>query len=307
MTRSIIPSPRMASLLSQAWAITPPAMRTLQGLARAGVVESIQAYAATVDAARIKARHAHADSMIWQEEEDYFDPLTDAHIRPSGVGVFPVRGPLFDRGWMCYLGYDQIVETCREFEAHYYARKELQDTPDLIAVVMPFDSPGGVCVGWKSAVDAIKRLSSIVPVYSVADREACSAAEGLAAQATKSFCTEDSFRGSCGARMTHEDFSRALSEDGIDVRHFTSGRYKTVGAGDVPRSPETVEVFTDFTARWAQIFREIMAQGRGMTPQQFDAMEARIYFGPDAVDVGLCDGVMDYETLIDRLEAGEPV
>lgn len=307
MTRSMVPSPRLMSALSQAWAITPDAMRSLEGLARSGVIESIQAYAATVEPGRIAARRAHAGSMVWETEEGWFDPLSDPHVRPSGVGVFPVRGPLFDRGWMCYSGYDQIIETCREFEAHFYARKELQDTPDLIAVVMPFDSPGGVCVGWKSAVDAVKRLSSIVPVYSVADREACSAAEGLAAQATKSFCTEDSFRGSCGAKMSHTDFSRRLVEDGVDKRHFTSGRYKDVGASDVPRSQETIEVFTDFTERWAAIFREIMAQGRGLTPQQFDAMEARIYFGEDAVKVGLCDAVMDFETLIDRLEAGETV
>ena len=299
----MIPSPRLMSALSQAWAITPDAMRSLESMARAGVVESIQAYAAQIEPGRAIAMRAHADSMIWSIEDDWFDPTNDPHIRGSGVGVFPIRGPLFDRAWACYQGYDRIIETCREFEAHYYLRKELQDTPDLVAVVMPFDSPGGVCVGWRSAVNAVKRLASIVPVFSVADREACSAAEGLAAQATKSYCTEDSFRGSCGARMSHSDFSRALAEEGVDVKHFSSGRYKSVGAGDVPRSQETVEVFTDFTERWAQSFREIMAQGRGMTPKEFDAMEARIYFGKDAVDIGLCDGVIEFETLIDILEA----
>lgn len=294
------------SALSSAWAITPAGLESLDVMARSGIVESLQAYAAAHDPNAIAARSAHmrASMLVDYEDDDcwWFDPYCDAHVRPSGIGILPIRGPLFDRGWACYQGYDQIIAACQEFEAQYHARLELRDTPDLIAVVIPIESPGGLCVGLLDCCDAVRRLRELVPVYTVADREACSAAEAIAAQGTLSYCTRDSLRGSLGARMTHIDYSGHLAKEGENVQHFVSGRYKTAGAGDVPRSPETVELFTDFTGKWAELFRGMMFDGRGMTPQAFDATEARIYHGADAVDVGLCDAVLTLNELLEGLE-----
>ncbi len=94
-----------------------------------------------------------------------------------GVAVMPVRGILTPANAMFeqYLGwatYEGIVATC----------DELAGSPDVGAVIVEFDSPGGMTRALASAAEALAALAKVKPVYGLINPLAASAAYWLASQ-----------------------------------------------------------------------------------------------------------------------------
>lgn len=117
-----------------------------------------------------------------------------------GVAVMPVRGILtpasaeLERylGWATYQG---IVESCAALAA----------SPDVAAVILEFDSPGGMTRAMASAVEAIAALAKVKPVYALVNPLAASAAYGLAAQAADITLIAGAEVGSIGVMLEGAD------------------------------------------------------------------------------------------------------
>lgn len=295
MTRpSLAPHPRLLSAMSGIWAINPLAYQQMLAMVVSGVVGGMQALTAEMDPKRVAARSSHLKvSSLWSDEDEYFDPFSDAHVRPSGIGVIPIRGPQFDRAWMCFQGYDQ----------HRSAIAEMSEYVGLRGVIMPICSPGGMCIGRAALTADIRALREIVPVYTVADSEAGSAAEDIACQGSLSFAHPDGTRGHIGTWVKHDDLSALYAKEGIAPRYYYRGAEKIFFADDVPRTPITDEVYERGVQFYYDLFIASVAAGRpDMTPEAIKATEARIYYGAEAVDVGLADGVIAFEDLLYELE-----
>lgn len=291
---SLAPHPRLLSAMSGVWAINPIAYNAMLTMVSTGALSGMQALSAEADPKRIAARAGKLkSSSIWTGDEDYFDPHFDAHIRPSGIGIIPVRGPLFDRGWACFLGYDQLRQTFAE----------MYTTPGLRAVVMPIDSPGGMCIGRSALTADMRTFRQKIPLYTISDCEAGSAAEDLACQGSLSFAHPEGTRGHIGTWVKHDDLSAMYTANGIAPKYYYRGAEKIFFADDVPRTPITDEVYERGVQFYHDAFIASVAAGRpNLTPEAIRATEARIYYGSEAIDAGLADGVSSCDELLYALE-----
>lgn len=152
---------------------------------------------------------AQGDAMAAQGE-------AERYRIERGVAVVPVRGILTPNsavlerwfGWSTYRG---IEESCAALALDEGAA----------AVVLEFDTPGGMVLGIEDAAQAVAALAAIKPVYALAAPLAASAGYWLASQAREISMTPGASVGSIGVAVTAW---RAMQPggDGSQEFEFTS-------------------------------------------------------------------------------------
>ena len=207
-----------------------------------------------------------------------------------GVAVYEIEGPLSQRGWYCFQGYDTIARDLEVILADARVR----------SVVLRINSPGGVVSG---LFEGVRRMRALVeasgkPVIAYADESAYSAAYALACVADEIVLPETGGVGSVGVIGSLYSEAAALAAAGIDVRVLTSGREKADGHPEVPISDEAVARTQARITELAAIFHREVASRRGLTPEDVRALEAGVRYGAAAVASGLADRVASLEDVV---------
>ena len=304
---SLRPTPALAlSAMAGTWAMSAQGRVGLQSLVGSAITGEVSSFLQTNDMERVKARADHlAKSALFSGDEYFFDPTFDAHVRPSGVGVLPVRGALMTRAWWCWTGYDLLAAAGAEMLETY--------GDALKAIVMPIDSPGGACAGLSELASKIRGWRTQVPVFAVIDHDACSAAACLAAQASTVFVGRGTTYGHVGTWSDWWDMTEYLRAQGIRHGYMSRGDLKTFFAGDDTETPVAERdakrdtVMQPIVQGYYDLLLDDVAAGRGarMTREAAQATEAMIYFGPAAIAAGLADVVGTFEDVIEALEEPE--
>lgn len=217
-------------------------------------------------------------------------------ITAEGVAVLDVMGPLARRAfesWFWFMdGYDFIEQ---RFAA------ALKD-PDVEALVMRLDSPGGVASGMVETASAMRRakVASGKRVYAYADDLAASAAYGLASAADEIWLPESGMVGSVGVIGVLSEQSSLLKKIGINVRVITTGEHKADGHPAVPLTEEVVKRYQARIDHLGDLFFSLVADGRNMSTKDVKALEAGIFQGSAAVRAGLADGISGFEDLVTK-------
>lgn len=206
----------------------------------------------------------------------------------SGVALITIEGTLVNRGaWLnSYSGmtsYEGIAAQIREASAD----------PEIKAIILDVDSPGGEATGMFSAAATIREARKGKRVIAVIDDMAASAAYGLASAADEIVISPTSLVGSIGVLWMHLDRSGELEKKGIHPTLIYAGARKVDGNSFGPMSEraaaETEKLVQSFYSR----FLETVADGRGTRTniQRARETEARVYIGRDAVTAGLADRI----------------
>jgi len=222
----------------------------------------------------------------------------------DGVAIIHVRGTLVQRGgldpYSGMTGYDGIA-TKLDAALH---------DPNIRAIVLDIDSPGGEVAGCFDLADRIFAARAVKPVWAILNEMAASAAYALASQADQIIMARTGMAGSVGVVTMHVDWSGALDKDGVTVTLIHGGA-KKVDANPYAPLPEgvqaSIQAEIDTLHKW---FAEIVARGRDLKVADVMATEAQTYLGPAAQAVGFVDAVMapedGFQALLDAL-AGTPV
>jgi len=212
----------------------------------------------------------------------------------GGVAVIDIMGPLARRAfasWFWFIdGYDFIEE---RFAA-------AMDDPEVDAVVLRIDSPGGSASGAFDAVSRMRgaKLAAGKTVFTYADDLAASAGYALATVGDKIFLPESGMIGSVGVIGVLAEQSAALKEAGINVRVLTTG------ADGHPAVPMTEAMVKRYQARidhLGGLFFAQVADARGMTAGAVKALEAGVFQGADAIKAGLADGISTFDDVVDMI------
>lgn len=214
---------------------------------------------------------------------------TRANSGPAtkSVAIVHVRGPLEQRATahLCGMtdGYDAIVERFGRALA----------SPDVGAVLLSIDSPGGAVAGLFEAVRHMRELKerSGKPVLAYADECAASGGYALATVADEIYLPPSGMLGSIGIRLVHREGSAALGKQGIRVTEFASGKRKTLGSPFRPLTDaDKVEIQARIDALGRQ-FAALVAEARKTTATAMLALEGGMFTGEAAVNAGLANGV----------------
>lgn len=214
----------------------------------------------------------------------------------EGIATMAIEGPIMDRGFeFCgawFHGYDTIAHAMREAVAD----------PDVRALFVRMDSPGGVVAGGIVDLAAQMRNDRAAnggkPIHVYADM-ACSAGYWIAAQADRIVAPKVGQVGSIGVVLVHEDISGALDQAGVTVTtiEFPRGGLKTDGAPWKALSEESVARLQAEIDQCGSLFLADVTAGRpNLTAQRQLDMRAGVFMGLNASDKtlsGVALGLVD--------------
>lgn len=214
----------------------------------------------------------------------------------DGVAVIPVVGPLAKR--MSYMLWVMGGLTFSKMADMIY---DAVDDPQVEAIVLDVDSPGGTVSGTDAFAEAIAAASAFKPVVSFANGCMCSAAYWSASASGSVIVERTASVGSIGVIMVHADFSKMDERFGVKVTVLSAGKYKAVGNEYAPLSDEDRAILQGELDAIYNIFISAVAQHRGVADEKVksDMAEGRVFIGQAAVDAGLADRVGNLQTAID--------
>jgi signal peptide peptidase SppA len=207
----------------------------------------------------------------------------------SDVAVIPIHGLLTKRSEF----FSSFLGTISYEEIHESIVMALADSK-IGKILLDIDSPGGEVSGLFDLVDFIGESKNEKPIYAIANDHAFSAAYAIASATSKIFVNRTSGVGSIGVIATHVDISEFDKKEGI--------KYTTIFAGDKkndlsPHEPISDDAISDLQRevdRLYKMFVEVVSKNRNISTAQVKATQAAMYFGADALSLGLADEVANF-------------
>lgn len=226
-----------------------------------------------------------------------YTPAARALGPPSGkVAVIPIHGTLVRRtsGIEAESGLASYTGIAAQLDAALAS-------PEIAAILLDIDSPGGESGGVFDLADRIRAASEVKPIWAVANDMAFSAAYALASAAARVFVARTGGVGSIGVIAMHVDQSVKDAQDGVRYTAVFAGERKNDLNPHEPISNEAHAVLRAEVDRIYDLFVETVARHRGLDANAVRATEAGLFFGPDAVATGLADAVGSLDDALTQL------
>jgi signal peptide peptidase SppA len=180
---------------------------------------------------------------------------------------------------------------------------------EIKSIMLHIDSPGGTVDGTQELADLIFAARGQKPSVAYCDGQICSAAYWIGSAADSIYISGDTvMAGSIGVVATHVDVSKQDEMFGEKITEITAGKYKRIASNHAPLSPEGRQSLQDIVDHLYSVFIENVSKNRGVSEEQALAMaDGKLFFGKQAVDIGLVDGVATYGRLINKMTAGDAI
>lgn len=220
----------------------------------------------------------------------------------QGVALIPVDGVIAKR-------MNLFTQISGGASTELIARdvREAASDPNVSAIVLLVDSPGGSVDGTQALAQVVREASDQKPVVTWADGMMASAAYWIGAASDRVYISGDTtFVGSIGVVSQHVDMSKYQEKAGIKTTEIYAGKYKRIASEYAPLTKEGKSYMQDMVDHLYSVFVSDVAKFRGTNEDKVigDMADGRIFIGANAVKAGLVDGVSTLEALIESLAAG---
>jgi signal peptide peptidase SppA len=181
------------------------------------------------------------------------------------------------------------------------------DDPDVKAVVIDVESPGGAVDGTKEAADIIYNSRGLKNIVAYANGQMASAGYWVGSAADAVFTNETSEIGSIGIVLTHHDFSERDKQSGIKRTEIYAGKYKRIASETTPLSKQGKSYLQDLVDDTYRVFLAGIKRNRKVKSKErlLKMAEGRVFIGEKAKKAGLVDGIMPLSEVISRLSTAE--
>jgi capsid assembly protease len=266
--------------LSTPWALEPGRMR---------------AYAAV-----LARKYAAKDGLIAEVHAEPMAARASAGpARANNIAVIPVYGTIVQRA--SQLGMCEGGTGCQDISS-MLAQALADDT--VSQILLDIDSPGGSVFGVSELADEIRAARAQKPVVAIANSMAASAAYWIGCSAGEFYVTPGGQVGSIGVWTAHEDWSKALEEEGIAVTLISAGKYKVEGNPYGPLDEEALGATQKSVDEYYGMFTAAVAKGRGVPVDSVrNGMgQGRMLGADDALAEKMVDGVMPMSGVIRKMQ-----
>lgn len=271
--------PRIIAAIKNArWAILPGALQA--------IADSLGAHMRGRLAAPVSSRRAIMDDDQMPPNgmpmDDYeMDDSTESAENIAVVEVHGILGKhLSSMDTECGgCDVDEVEEEIEEAMADARCR----------AVVLDFDSPGGVVTGIPELARRIREWTKTKPIYAFTGSQCCSAAYWLASACSGVFCTVTADVGSIGVYVALVDDTEWWKQEGYKLELVKAGKFKAMGISGQPLAPEERALIqSDVDAVYAMFTSDVRAARPGVDDA---SMQGQTFMGANAVMAGLADEV----------------
>lgn len=218
----------------------------------------------------------------------------------GSVAVIPIYGVIIPRATLFSdISGGTSVQSLRN------SFLEAIDDEEVSAIVFDVNSPGGMVDLVPELAEDIRAKRGTKPIVAVANTLCASAAYWLASQADELYVTESGDAGSIGVITMHEDMSKALEAEGVDVTLITAGKYKDEGNPFEPLGAEAKAALQRRVDEAYGLFVSDVAAGRGIAEADVrnGLGEGRLLKAKAALAAGLVDGIQTFEATVRGLAA----
>ncbi len=231
-----------------------------------------------VDRRRLKRR-----LVLWR---------TAAIVAAAGLAVILVgrlTGTAGDDARVARIAVTGVIVEDRDREA---ALARVAAEPDVKALIVHINSPGGTTFGGEALYRGLRRVAEKKPVVAVIGTVGASGGYMAALAADRILALETSITGSIGVLWQTAEFSRLLDRLGVSAESITSGPLKAEPSPFKPlseRARQAAQDLVDETHAW---FVDLVAERRGLPRDRAAALaDGRVYSGRAAQAAGLIDDI----------------
>jgi ClpP class serine protease len=216
--------------------------------------------------------------------DDDGTPLVPQMEIIGNIAIIPVQGVLgrhldFLDLWCGGCDYDHVCEMAELADANPFVAK----------ILFNISSPGGSATGNPEAAARIAALDK--PTIAYGDEMIGSAAYWLASQCDAIFVAPSMQIGSIGSYLAAIDTSREFEMQGWKLMLFRSGDLKGSQVDGHEWTQKEIDYFQQQVSYVGNMFKQGVLSNR---PQiAAEDMQGQGFFGAQAVDKGLADGVCD--------------
>lgn len=217
----------------------------------------------------------------------------------NGVAIMPLIGAMTPRGDM------GTVSTMR-FDAYF---REAVKNPGIKGIMLDVDSPGGAVYYTPQLAKRIYDARSSKPIIAFGNGSVGSAAYWVASAASKFILAPGAEAGSVGVWMAHQDMSKSLELQGVQVSIISYGENKLEGSELGPLSEETRAHMQSRVDAMGAEFESDVARNRGVNVSTVrkEFGQGRMYGDKEALSRGMIDGIGNAEKVLKELMGGTPV
>ena len=279
---------RLVDILTSPWAIVPEKLLEIQAIYRTHLRGE------KIDLTAIEAR---IGKPLANEPKPY--------EVVNGVAVIEMEGIIAKRMSL----FTKISGGISTYHIQQQFSEAMADRK-VRAILLNIDSPGGGIDGTSELSEMIHSARGEKPIVAWTDGAMCSAAYWIGSAADAVYISGDTPQvGSIGIVAAHMDISKAEEMLGVKTTEITAGKYKRIASRHAPLSQEGRQTMQEMVDYVYSAFIGDVAKHRGVSEEQVleQMADGRIFFGRQAVNAGLADGVSTMEELIGKLSAGDIV
>jgi capsid assembly protease len=220
------------------------------------------------------------------------------HRVTGNVAVLPLIGTISHRAGM--MSESSGGTSTERFTAAF--RQALAD-PNVGAIVIDVDSPGGSVEGVPELSSEIFNARGPKSIVAVANAMAASAAYWIATAADELVVTPSGEVGSIGVWAAHEDDSAYLEQMGVKMSIIRAGKYKIEANPFEPLTEEARAAIQEQVNDYYSMFVDAVARNRGVTAKAVrDGYgEGRVVGAKQAKALGMVDRIATLDETIQRL------
>jgi len=179
-------------------------------------------------------------------------------------------------------------------------RKATSD-PDIKAIVLRINSPGGTPVAAEEIISQINRTKAVKPVVVSMGDIATSAAYYVSSTTDSIYANPDTFTGSIGVIWVFKNKTKLYDDEGINYYIAKSGNFKDVGADWRGLSDGEKTYIQNIINESYDRFVSSVARGRNLPIDNIKSIaDGRVYTGTKAKDIGLVDEIGGLYDAVDR-------
>jgi signal peptide peptidase SppA len=238
--------------------------------------------------------------VAFDDEPLAASPSVCSRSRAGAVAVLPLTGTISHRmGMMSEFSGGTSTERFKG-----WLQAAVND-PNVKAIVIDCDSPGGTVDGVPELADEIYKAREAKSIIGVANASSASAAYYLLSQCSELVVTPSGKVGSIGVFAAHEDISKAAEMQGVRVSLVSAGKYKTEGNPFEPLSDEAKASLQKMVDHYYDSFVKAVARGRGVSANEVRSGfgEGRMVTAQEAVTEKMADRVATLDQTLTRLGA----
>ncbi|WP_353274081.1 S49 family peptidase [Wolbachia endosymbiont (group A) of Ennomos erosarius] len=202
------------------------------------------------------------------------------------TAIIPIHGILTKKPG----AFDEMLGMTSYEQIEVQVKQALEDS-SIETILLDIDSPGGEVNGIFDLADFIYSARGKKRIIAIANDDAYSAAYAIASSAEKIFLTRTSGVGSIGVIASHIDQSGFDEKRGIKYTTVFAGSRKNDLSPHEPITSESLKNLKSEVNRLYEMLIELIARNRNLSVEAIKNTEAGLYFGENAVEIGLADGM----------------